>query len=75
MPIEKCSECVVKSKNATAGFWTVETLIPKFGTVHKAEVHHVRLGAFLRQIGMCRNIYKATTACGIEFESEVDSSD
>ena len=71
-PMKRCNKCVADVDAhwpTIGGFWELHT----FKGV--ADVHMVYLIALVRRAGHCLNIYKARTACGIRFETEVDSSD
>jgi hypothetical protein len=49
--------------------------VPKFGKERKTEAHLIKLGAHVRNVGNCLNIHEAETACGLKYQTEVDSSD
>lgn len=77
--MKDCAECKVKeSKVKELGgcwWWSVETMKPKFGREALTQTHLIRLGKELRTTGRCLTLYDAETACGLKFQTEVDSSD
>lgn len=75
MPVKRCSECKLKSWQKSKGSWQVETLTPKMGKNPKTEEHYVTELRHLARLGNCYNRYEYTTACGVIFTADVDSSD